>query len=64
MALPLTYSIWARLQALYHITAGHDVGWKVTYGNDLGCAGDIVCNTCQELIWCRALDPWRKPKKG
>ena len=46
------YSILARIDALLHVLQGHKVSWKVNC--DDNCKGDIVCHTCNMIIWCRA----------
>lgn len=51
-------TIAARLKGLWCIVCGHDIEWF--YSPDDMCSGDIVCNTCNQLIWCRWHDPWRK----
>lgn len=51
-------ALTARLDAVVCWLRGHDVRWRVNA--DYMCPGDIVCETCAESIWCRALDPWRK----
>ena len=47
-----------RLYSLWHIARGHKVYWRV--GADDICDGDIVCGTCNLLIWCRALDHFNR----
>jgi hypothetical protein len=48
--------IFVRFHALFnHKLKGHTLGWRV--GADEVCAGDIVCETCNLVIWCRWLDP-------
>ncbi len=63
------WAMTARLDAVVCWARGHDVRWRVDPGDhwpnvlfdvrDM-CPGDIVCETCSESIWCRALDPWRR----
>ena len=50
----LYYGLHARLIALYHTIKLHDVDWRKT--PDEICDGDIYCNTCNLLIWCRCYD--------
>lgn len=64
-ALNLTW-LAARVQAVVHMLRGHDVKWRV---KDDGCPGDIICESCPDvhtseglIVWCRYLDPWRRPK--
>jgi hypothetical protein len=40
----------ARIQAAWHQLRFHNVEWKAMDG----C--DILCHTCQLVIWCRALE--------
>lgn len=45
---------FARVGAFWHIARGHDVDWAVDT-SDL-CDGDIVCETCHVVLWCRYHD--------
>ncbi len=47
-----------RFNAVFHWIRGHEVYWYVS--EDELCPGDIVCETCNQIIWCRSHDPWRK----
>jgi hypothetical protein len=49
------WAILARLDAVWHLLRGHRVSWRVNV-DDL-CAGDIVCESCELELWCRAHDP-------
>jgi hypothetical protein len=49
--------LWARLDGLRCILRGHTVRWRA--GADDICTGDIICDTCNRVIWCRWYDPWR-----
>lgn len=46
------YGLMARLQGVMHILRGHDVEWNADPETEW-CAGDIICHTCDLLIWCR-----------
>jgi hypothetical protein len=26
------------------------------------CPGDVMCHECGQVLWCRAHDPWRRPR--
>lgn len=41
-----------------HAVGGHAVEWTRPTP-DGSCAGDIVCDDCAQVLWCRAHDPWR-----
>ena len=45
----------ARLEGLWHKVKGHKVKWKAYPDKD--CNGDIICVTCNKIIWCRWHDP-------
>lgn len=45
----------ARLRGLLCLMLAHDVEWASN--KDEVCAGDIVCHTCNLIIWCRWYDP-------
>jgi hypothetical protein len=47
--------IKARLDAFWHFARGHQMAWHVNR-DDLCPNGDIVCETCRLVIWCRAHD--------
>jgi hypothetical protein len=52
-------AVHGRVLFLLHAMRGHDVTWR-TPPNDLPlCAADIACRTCDAVVWCRELDPWR-----
>lgn len=46
----------ARIHAMWHkIThQTHDVQWRYKPGKL--CPGDITCETCNKIFWCRMLD--------
>jgi len=48
--------IQARLHAIGHKIAHptHKVFWRVQA--DKTCDGDIICDTCQRIYWCRFQD--------
>jgi hypothetical protein len=47
-----------RAAGVTHALNGHTVEWNRT-PSDASCPGDIVCNDCSQVLWCRAYDPWR-----
>lgn len=61
-------ALHARLHAVVCWLKGHDVKWRtgseslveddVRFADT--CPGDIVCETCNLVIWCRWYDPWRR----
>ena len=54
--------ILARLGGLWHKMKGHEVVWVENSGTT--CRGDIICNTCNLIIWCRWYDPkWMGGRK-
>jgi len=48
-----------RLAYLLHRVSGHAVSWNTSRSDLPRCAGDIVCDGCGQVLWCRAYDPWR-----
>lgn len=48
-----------RLTYLTHRASGHAVTWNALSRDSWACAGDIVCQDCGQVLWCRAHDPWR-----
>ena len=48
--------IAARLDAVWHWARGHRVRWRAN--PDYMCSGDILCDTCDAVMWCRSHDPW------
>jgi len=50
-------AIAGRCSYLTHTVAGHTVEWRRS-SPDADCAGDIVCEDCAQVLWCRAHDPW------
>lgn len=52
--------ITARLQAIFHkiLHPKHKVLWRADA--DKICPGDIICDTCDIIFWCRIQD--RKDK--
>lgn len=44
----------ARLDAGICWLKGHDVQWRANV--DEVCEGDILCDTCDCMHWCRAMD--------
>jgi hypothetical protein len=57
-------AVGGRVAYLTHTLAGHVVEWRRSSpGAD--CAGDIVCDDCEQVLWCRAHDPWNaKGRRG
>ena len=47
--------LFARVIGIGHILRWHQVEWK--YSPEDTCYGDIVCHTCNLIIWCRWYDP-------
>ena len=47
-----------RLQYVLHRVSGHAVVWKRSLSDLPLCDGDIVCESCAQVLWCRAHDPW------
>lgn len=45
----------ARFDGLMHKLKGHKVEWAMS--PMVTCKGDIVCHTCNVVLWCRWLDP-------
>ena len=52
--------LWARLDAIWHKLThwSHDVRWRTN--RDERCPGDITCETCSCIFWCRLQDDWRE----
>jgi len=50
------YGFLARLGAILHKIAhpSHKMRWRTNM--DEICPGDIVCETCDIVFWCRALE--------
>jgi hypothetical protein len=48
-----------RLAYFTHLASGHRVSWKRLAPEVTICPGDIVCDDCHQVLWCRAHDPWR-----
>jgi len=46
----------ARIRAILHKLThpGHELVWRRL--DDSPCPGDIVCETCNSLFWCRLYD--------
>jgi len=63
---PAGWNVWrqalaGRLRGLLHVARGHDVAWRVPSEDPRRCPGDIVCEDCATVLWCRSQDPWRVP---
>ncbi len=52
-------AVTGRVSYAVHRVAGHDVVWRTLPRNPPRCAGDIVCYSCAQVLWCRAFDPWK-----
>lgn len=48
----------ARVTYLTHCLRGHVTVWKQSRPDLARCPGDILCETCDRVLWCRAYDPW------
>jgi hypothetical protein len=48
----------ARVEYFSHTLRFHDTGLKHCDGDET-CDGHLVCETCEEVVWDRANDPWR-----
>lgn len=48
-----------RLAYVGHLARGHAVSWSSAASDVTICPGDIVCDDCGQVLWCRAHDPWR-----
>jgi len=48
--------IRARLDAFWCVVKGHDMKWRTEPDLGAGCTGDILCQTCGLLHWCRWYD--------
>ncbi len=50
------YGFSARVNIIWHkiIHPTHNVKWRVDVGKE--CDGDIVCETCDTIYWCRLHD--------
>jgi len=46
----------ARIEAIWHKIwhPRHDVKWRINADEE--CPGDITCETCSCIFWCRALE--------
>jgi len=46
----------ARIDAIYHKIRypKHSIRWRVNVGES--CSGDITCETCGHVFWCRMLE--------
>lgn len=47
-----------RLLYVLHRISGHAVVWRRSLSDLPVCDGDIVCESCGQVLWCRAHDPW------
>ena len=50
------YGFLARIDAILHkiLHLQHSVKWRTNEGSL--CPGDIVCETCDHVFWCRMLE--------
>jgi len=51
-------AVAGRLLYLLHRASGHEVVWRTSRSDLPFCNGDIVCESCARVLWCRAEDPW------
>jgi hypothetical protein len=51
-------ALGGRVSYLVHRACGHTVAWKTSSLDVALCTGDIVCYDCDQVLWCRAQDPW------
>ena len=49
-----------RFAYVTHRFRGHLTIWKRSRADRSPCPGDVVCETCNQVLWCRAHDPWRR----
>jgi len=49
-------SFQAKVDAIWHKICHpkHDVRWRINV--DKSCPGDITCETCEHIFWCRGLE--------
>ena len=52
-------ALGGRLAYFVHRASGHRVTWSRPTSDASLCSGDIVCDECGQVLWCRAHDPWR-----
>jgi hypothetical protein len=57
--VPWRAALVGRLAYVTHRMARHAVLWRSAADARVNCPGDIVCCTCNQVLWCRAHDPWR-----
>ena len=50
------YGVGARIQAIFHKIRHpkHEVLWRTNI--DELCPGDITCETCNVVFWCRSIE--------
>jgi hypothetical protein len=53
MTANIRTALMARMGALWCVLRRHDVDWRANANDFPECAGDIVCNTCNKIHWCR-----------
>src|SRR5689334_17948330 len=51
-------AIAGRLAYVAHRVCGHRTVWTRSRPDLPPCPGDIMCETCDQVLWCRANDPW------
>lgn len=51
------WAVQGRLLYVWHRVRRHETRWRVSIDLPL-CTGDLTCETCNLLLWCRAHDPW------
>ena len=52
-------AVAARLAYVTHRLCGHRTVWSRSRADLPPCRGDIICETCDQVLWCRAHDPWQ-----
>lgn len=51
-------ALTGRLLYVLHRVSGHVVVWRRSLSDLPLCDGDIICESCAQVLWCRAHDPW------
>lgn len=58
----LWLAVEGRLAYFTHLVSGHRVAWKRVGSDAEICPGDVVCDDCGQVLWCRAHDVWRSAR--
>jgi len=58
------YGLLARIDAVFHKIRHlrHNVKWRANVGKS--CSGDIICETCSCIFWCRGLENKEMKQEG